>query len=252
MRAMAQYPVSLLLLTFGQAASTGLELTALFFVFGHAHQLAGFGINEALLIYGLAGVAFCLADFFMGSVERLGEHVRKGSFDTMLVRPVSPLVQLATDEFSPRRLGKVVPAVAALCYALAVLDIDWTPARILMLPVLIVSSIVICCCVWTLGASIQFFIADAREVANSVTYGGQAMTEYPLAIYGRSVVRTATFVVPLAFASWQPALFLLDRPDPTGLPEWLRYAAPGVALLMSLAATLAWRTGLRHYRSTGS
>lgn len=249
---MAQYPVSLALFTLTACVAVGAELAAVFFVFAHAGRIAGFGIQEALLFYGLAGVSFRSADFLMGSVERLGAHIRDGTFDTMLIRPVSPLVQLATDEFSPRRLGNILPAAVALGYALTRDGIDWTPARVAVLPLLIVSGMVICGSVWTIGACVQFFVAEAREVANSVTYGGQALTEYPLAIYGRGVVRAVTYVVPLAFVSWQPGLYLLGRADPLGMPPVLRYAAPVVAVVLAAVAVLAWRSGLRHYESTGS
>ncbi|TDQ53359.1 ABC transporter permease [Actinorugispora endophytica] len=251
-RALAQYPVSLVLLTLAQLGATGVELLALLFVFGHVDALAGFTLHEALLVYGLTGTAFWLADLLMGSVERLGEHIRTGSFDTMLVRPVSPLVQLATDEFSPRRLGKNVPSAVALATALGALDIDWTPGRAAMLVVLVVSGTAICCALWVLGACVQFFVTEARELANALTYGGSALSEYPLAIYGHGVARAATFLVPLAFISYQPALYLLDRPDPLGMWPHLRYASPVVAVLLCALAAAAWRTGLRHYRSTGS
>ncbi|MGW5876748.1 ABC transporter permease [Nocardiopsis terrae] len=251
-RAVAQYPMALSLLTFGVALSSLAEMGAVAVVFGHAGTLAGFSVHEGLLVYALAATAFGTADFLMGSVERLGEHIRSGGFDTMLVRPVPPLVQLATDQFSPRRLGKAVPALVVLVFVLAVCDVDWTAGRVLMLPVLVVSGVVICCSVWLLGGCLQFFVLDARQAANSLTYGGQALTEYPVAIYGRSLVRAVTFVVPLAFVSWQPALYLLDRPDPTGLPGVLRFLGPLVAVVLALAAALVWRLGLRHYRSTGS
>ena len=251
-RAMAQYPASLAMFTTAAFAATSAELGAVFVVFLHAGRLAGFGIRAALLFYGLAGMAFSLTDFLMGSVERLGRHIRRGTFDTILLRPVSPLIQLATDEFSPRRLGKVVPAACALGYALGHAGIAWTPARVAAVPALIGCGMVICGSIWTIGACVQFFVAEAGEVANSVTYGGQALTEYPLAIYGRGIVRAVTYTVPLAFVSWQPGLYLLDRPDPLGLPGWLRYAPPAVAAVACALAALVWRTGLRHYRSTGS
>ncbi|MDA2812215.1 ABC-2 family transporter protein [Nocardiopsis sp. RSe5-2] len=251
-RASAQYPGSLALLGLAQAFSAAAELTAVLVVFGHAGELAGFTAREAMLVYGLAALAFGTADLLMGSVERIGDHIRAGSLDTLLVRPVSPLLQLAADRFSPHRLGKVVPAAAIAGYALATLDVPWTPGRAAYTPVLLASGVAICCAIWTIGACLQFFITDAREVANSVTYGGQALTEYPLAVYGREIVRAATFTVPLAFVTWQPALYLLDRPDPTGLPDALRFAPPAVAAVLCALAALAWRTGLRRYRSTGS
>ena len=251
-RAMAQYPASLAMFTLTSCAAACTELAAVFILFAHAGRISGFGITDALLFYGLAAVTFGTTDFLMGSVERLGNHIRTGTFDTMLVRPVSPLVQLATDEFSPRRLGKVVPAAISLGYALAHLDVAWTPARAAAVPLLIGCGIVICGSIWTIGSCIQFFVTEAGEVANSVTYGGQALTEYPLAIYGRGVVRAATYVVPLAFVSWQPGLFLLGRADPLGMPAALRYGPPVVAAVLAGLAVLVWRSGLRHYRSTGS
>lgn len=251
-RAVAQYPMALSLFTFGVTLASLAEMGAVVVVFGHAGTLAGFSMHEGLLVYALAAFAFGGAQFLMGSVDRLGEHIRTGSFDTMLVRPVSPLIQLAADQFSPRRLGKVVPALIVLVFALVMCDIDWTLGRALMVPALLASGVVVCSSVWLLSGCLQFFAADAREAANSVTYGGQALTEYPIAIYGRGLVRSVTFVLPLAFVSWQPALYLLDRPDPTGLPEVLRFLGPLVAVVLALVAALVWRFGLRRYRSTGS
>ena len=251
-RAVAQYPMALSLFTAGVVLASLAEMGAVVVVFGHAGTLAGFSMYEGLVVYALAAFAFGGAQFLMGAVDRLGEQIRAGGFDTMLVRPVSPLIQVATDQFSPRRLGRVVPALIVLVFALVKCDIDWTPGRALMLVVLLVSGVAICSSVWLLAGCLQFFVADARQAANSVTYGGQALTEYPVAIYGRGLVRAVTFVVPLAFVTWQPALYLLDRPDPTGLPEALRYLGPFVALALALVAARVWRFGLRHYRSTGS
>ncbi|MES0832300.1 ABC transporter permease [Nocardiopsis tropica] len=251
-RALAQYPASLAMMTLSTALGAFAEMGAVFVVFGHAGEVSGFGMAEGLLIAGMATTAFACADMVMGMVEVLGRHIRTGSLDVMLVRPVPPLVQMATDRFAPRRLGRIVPGSAVTVVALAACDIDWSVGKVLMLPVLLVSATAICCAIWVIGACLQFFVADAREAANSITYGGQALTEYPMAIYPKNVVRAATFVLPLAFVTWQPALYLLDRPDPTGLPESLRFATPFVAVALCAVAAACWRFGLRHYRSTGS
>ncbi|NUK62522.1 ABC-2 family transporter protein, partial [Streptomyces lunaelactis] len=61
-----------------------------------------------------------------------------------------------------------------------------------------------------------------------------------------------TFVVPLAFVNWLPALYVLGRPYPLDLPQWLAFLPPVVAAVCCWLAALAWRVGLRSYRSTGS
>ncbi|MEU3018778.1 ABC-2 family transporter protein [Nocardiopsis sp. NPDC007018] len=244
--------MALSLFTLGITLATLSEMGAVVVVFRHAGTLAGFTVYEGLLVYALAAFSFGAAQLLAGTVDHLGDHIRTGTLDTMLVRPVSPLLQLAADQFSPRRFGRIVPSLIVLVFALVACDIDWTAGRVLMLPVLLVSGVVICTSVWLLASCVQFFATDAREAANSVTYGGQALTEYPIAIYGRGLVGAVTFVVPLAFVSWQPALHLLGRPDPTGLPDFLRFLAPVVAVALALAAAGVWRFGLRRYRSTGS
>lgn len=60
------------------------------------------------------------------------------------------------------------------------------------------------------------------------------------------------FAVPSAFVAYFPALALLGRPDPLGLPEALRWSSPLVALLAVVGSAWVWRSGVRHYQGTGS
>ena len=117
---------------------------------------------------------------------------------------------------------------------------------------MVVSGSLIFGALFVLGATFQFVSNDASEVANAFTYGGNTMTQYPLTIYPTEVVKTLTFLVPVGFVNWYPALFILGIPDPFGLPSALQFAGPVAALVLGVLAAVAWRNGVRHYRSTGS
>ena len=52
--------------------------------------------------------------------------------------------------------------------------------------------------------------------------------------------------------NWYPCLYLLGRSDPFGLPDGLQLASPLAGILTMALALLVWRTGVRHYTSTGS
>jgi ABC-2 type transport system permease protein len=251
-RAAAQYPVSLLLLVGTQIVVTSLDLAAILIIFAHTSRLGGFSLPEVMFLYGTAGISFSVADILLGSAERLGEHIRQGTLDALLLRPVSPLLQLATEDFSPRRLGKLVPTVTVLLLSLPRLHVRWTAGRAATIPLMIVGGAWIFAALWVLSATWQFAVVDGRQATNSITYGGGYLTQYPLSIFGRDALRCATWVIPLAFVNWQPALYVLGRADPLGLPMFFRFAAPLVAAVLSVLAALAWRTGLRRYRSTGS
>ena len=165
---------------------------------------------------------------------------------------MNALVHLTAVEFTFRRIGKVAQAFVVLVVATAVADIEWTLGRVLMLPLTLVSGMVIASATWVITASIAFFTVETQEIANTFTYGGDQATSYPLHIYEAWLRVTLTYVVPLVFISYLPALYLLDIQSPLALPSWLRFAAPIAAAGMVLAARAAWRAGLRHYRSTGS
>ncbi|XVQ15097.1 ABC transporter permease [Spirillospora sp. CA-255316] len=251
-RAAARYPVSMLLLSLATAAVGALDLAAIVLMFSRTPTIAGFTAVEVIFLYGTSALAFALGDVLLGTTERLGRHIRAGSLDPMLVRPVSPLIQIATEDFSPRRLGKLIPAVAVLALVLPRLEAPWDAGRIAMVPVMVLSGAAIFAGLWVLTASVQFVMIDGHAATKSITHGGSFLTQYPMNVFARDLVRGLTFVVPLAFVNWQPALYVLDRPDPTGLPGWLRFASPAVAVAVCAAAALAWRAGLRRYRSTGS
>ena len=95
-------------------------------------------------------------------------------------------------------------------------------------------------------------VAVVGTLLDAVYYGGNTITQYPMTIYPRHVVTGLTYLLPLAFVNWYPALFVLDKPDPHGFPEWLRFASPLAAVVLSAVAAFVWRRGVRHYASTGS
>jgi ABC-2 type transport system permease protein len=249
-RAAAQYPLSMAMLTIGSFVVTGLDIAVILIIFSHTGSLGGFTLPEVMFLYGTSGVSFAVADMLFGNVDKLSQHVKSGTFDAMLIRPVSPFVQMAVDRFTFQRFGRTAQAATVLIIALTRLDVPWQ--RAWMIPLMVLCGIVLITAVWTLGGAIQFILTDAPEIANAFTYGGGQLTQYPLSVYGNDLVRAATFIVPLAFVNWQPGLFVLDRPDPLGLPYWLRFLGPVAALALACVAAFAWRAGLRRYRSTGS
>jgi ABC-2 type transport system permease protein len=188
----------------------------------------------------------------MGSLQRMGKRVRDGSLDMFLMRPAPVLAQVAADKFALRRLGRVAQGLFVLVWSLLILDVEWTAVKVLLLPVTVVCGAVIFAAVMVAGASALFWAQDAAEVTSSFTYGGNTLLQYPPVIFAQDLVRGVVFVVPLAFVSWLPALYILGREAPAGVPDWMAFGSPLVAAVCCGLAGLAWRAGLRSYRSTGS
>ncbi|MGC4911056.1 ABC transporter permease [Streptomyces cyaneofuscatus] len=251
-RSTMAYRASFVMTTFGNLAATAFDFLTIVLMFTHVDALGGYTLPEVALLYGVSATAFGLCDLLLGSMERLGRRVRDGTLDTLLVRPVPVLAQVAADRFALRRIGRILQGLAVLVYALATLDIAWTPLKVAMLPVMVISGAAVFGAVFVAGAAFQFVAQDASQVQSAFTYGGATLLQYPPTIFAKDLVRAVTFVVPLAFVSWLPTLYVLDRDYPLDLPQWVAFLAPVVAVAVGALAGLAWRAALRTYRSTGS
>lgn len=251
-RSALAYPMSFVLMLLSSMVLTVLDFVVILLMFSHITSFGGFTLGEMALLYATASMTLGVADLFTGSIERIGQRIRTGSLDVYLIRPVPAFLQTAADGFALRRLGRPFQATVVLVFAFGHIDVDWTVARGIMLAVSIVAGSVIFGAIFVLGAAFQFISGDSAELANSFTYGGQTLTQYPLSVFGKEIVRAVTFVVPLAFVNYYPVLYVLGKPAPLGLPSWIGLLSPVVAVAMVALASLAWRGGLRRYRSTGS
>lgn len=93
--------------------------------------------------------------------------------------------------------------------------------------------------------SLLFYLTTAG--LSILTYGMRQFGQYPFSIYGQTVLRLLTFVVPLAMVQYYPLLYLLDREN-----SILCGFAPLVSLLFLVPSCVLYRLGLKKYQSTGS
>jgi ABC-2 type transport system permease protein len=251
-RSQAQYRASFAVDVTGSVLFGVLDIVSVVVLFRMTPALGGFVFAEVFLMAALAGCAFATADLVVGNVERLRQYVRSGLFDALLVRPLSSLAQLMAMDVATRRVGRVAFGVVMLVLAAANAPVEFTPARLALLAVTPIAGAMIFGAVFVATATVAFWWIESGEIANGLTYGGLTFTQYPITIYGALFRRLFAYAVGFAFVAYYPTLALLDRSDPLGAPALLGYASPAVAVVAASAAGLMWRTGVRHYRSTGS
>ncbi|MCS0634652.1 ABC transporter permease [Streptomyces sp. LP05-1] len=251
-RSTMTYRFSFAMTLLSNFVTTGLDFVVILLMFGHVRGLGGFSFAEVAFLYGTTSTSFGLADLLLGQVSRLGRRVRDGTLDTLLVRPAPVLAQVAADRFALRRLGRITQGLVVLVWSLALLDVAWTLPKVLLVPVMVVTGGVLFGSVMVAGAAFQIWAQDGAEVVNAFTYGGNTLLQYPPSVFAGELVRGVVYVVPLAFVNWVPALYVLGRAAPAGLPAWSAFLSPLVAAALCVPAALFWRAGLRAYRSTGS
>ncbi|MGW4111957.1 ABC transporter permease [Actinosynnema sp. NPDC004786] len=252
LRGQTTYRTSFALQCLAQAVNQSAELAIILVLFHRIGALGGFSVDEVVLMYAIAGISFGIADLVAGQLDELPAHIRTGAFDVLLLRPLGTLAQMMASDLHLRKVGRIAAGAATLAYALARNDIAWSPWAVALVVVAPISGAVIFASIWVAANAVCFWVVDGQEVANAVTYGGNAFTSYPITVYGPWLRRFFAFVVPGAFVAYYPSLALLDRPDPLGGPALLGWASPLVAAAAAVVAGLVWRTAVRHYRGTGS
>lgn len=236
------------------ATVMALEFGAVALVFGRFDGLGGWTLGEIAFLYGLVEIAFGLMDMVFGAFDpqRFGNEVRRGTFDQLLLRPLPLVLQVLGSDFALRRLGRVGVGIAIFAFALSATEVVWNPAKLLYLPLVILSMVLFFGGLFIVGGTITFWTIESIEVMNVFTYGGSLLISYPMHIYGAPLRQIFTFVIPAAFLNYYPSLYFLDKPDPLGLPGFVSFFAPLAGGALFGAALLFWRYGLRHYQSTGS
>jgi ABC-2 type transport system permease protein len=250
-RSQAAYRASFAIDLAANVWSTAADVLAVLVLFGVTTTIGGFTRPEALVVVGLSACAFACADLAVGNVE-LRRYVRTGLLDAVLVRPLRPLPQLVLMDLPMRKLSRVGFAVAVLVAALWTGPVEWSPARVALAVLAPAAGAVYFAAIFVAASTVAFWWIESGEIASSVTYGGRDLTIYPMTVYDGLFRRFFGFGLGFAFVAYYPALALLDRPDPLGLPGWVGWVSPVVALPAAGAAALVWRIGVRHYRSTGS
>ncbi|MCP2267356.1 ABC transporter permease [Promicromonospora thailandica] len=250
-RSQASYRASFRMDLVGALAIGVIEFTEVWVLYTATDQIGGFTLTQVLLVFGLADVAFCLADLVAGHCDRLPVYVRAGTLDVFFLRPQPVLAQLVTSDLSLRRLARSLVGVAALTVGLVLNDIEWGVGAVGLLVLSLVCGFVIFTAQFVTAAGLQFFLINGAEMTNAFVYGGRYAATQPATVWPRALLVVFGTVFPVAFAAFLPVSTLLGVPGVSGLPTWLGWCAPVAALWAVVVAGLCWRRGLRHYRGAG-
>lgn len=251
-RAQMQYRASFLLQSAGQFFITAIEFLGVWALFDRFGTLREWAFAEVAVFYGVVNVGFALADTLSTGFDQMGEFVKRGDFDRILLRPRSTVLQLIAHELALRRVGRILQGVLILAWGISMLDVSWSLGSVLLLLAAIFGGACLFLGLFVLQGTMSFWTVETLELMNTLTYGGVQTAQYPLAIYAGWFRRFFTFVVPLAAIAYFPVLAILQHPDPLGSPLWFQRLSPLLGVLFLLASLAAWRFGVRHYTSTGS
>lgn len=244
-----EYRTSFFLLTIGQFLIPFSIFAGLYFLFERFGQIKGWTFYEVALCFAIIHMAFALSECFARGFDSFSSLVASGSFDRVLVRPRSTIVQVMGSKFEFTRVGRLLQSLIVLIWALNNLSIEWSSMKVVTIILMIISGVFIFTGIFILTATMCFWTIQGLEVVNIFTDGGREMAQYPLNIYQKWLTKFFTFVIPFGCVNYLPLMYLLDKTEGNA---YLYMLAPIAGIIFIIPCLIVWEIGVRHYRSTGS
>jgi ABC-2 type transport system permease protein len=202
-----------------------------------------FLLSVQLLGYAL-GAAFSFVQ-----MRDLEDTVRSGSFDVLLIKPMSPWAYLVFAGLNLGYIGHILLAVGLLTWSLSALTITWTPWLVAYALASLLSGALVVAAMLTAIGACAFRWSHSRYLY-SIFIGIWELSRYPLEIFPFALQALLLSALPLGFLGYVPAAYVLGR-TPVVVGELGGLLAPLAGPLCALLAAAFWRSGVRRYQAAG-
>lgn len=248
LKSWSQYRADFVITFISSILLSGSRLFFLTLVFANIRQLQGWSFNEILLIWGLMVTSTTLANTFLDVPHRILWYVRSGELDRLLIRPASPIFQIAGEGgLTLPALGNILVGLAALAVALAGLPQPLPWWSVLYIPLALISGALLFFSVQLVMACLTFWFVNTFSLMQTLAWMNQ-FGQYPVTILALPLQFLFTWVLPYAMMGFYPAAFLLRG----GEYQFYGLLAPAMGFVFLGFALVVWQIAVQKYQSTGS
>lgn len=181
-------------------------------IYANGAEFPGWSMWEVLLIQSVFSMSTGLSSMItQGILWATLEHIREGSFEVVLLKPLSPLFYLTAVNFNTGSLGLFLGGLVLTI--VSAVNTGVTADGIPLFLLLFFAGAAVLCGLDLIMASISFkWVGNSRipEIFDSINEFGK----YPLGIFPKALQAVAAFIIPVAVVGYFPASALLGRFEP--------------------------------------
>ena len=249
LRSQMQYTASFLMLSASHFIGTFVDIFGIWVLFDRFKMVEGWTLPEVGLIYGIINMGFSIGEAFSRGFDTFSQMVKQGDFDRVLLRPLSPLFQVAVREVHAMRIGRFLQGLVVLIWSAGQLSFSLVSIHALIIFFSILGTTCLFYGLFVIQAAISFWTVETLELMNITTYGGVQTGQYPISIYDKAFRLIFTLLIPVACVAYYPIATLLRHES---MPFWLGAFFPAAGFIFLYLACQFWHLGVRRYSSTGS
>ena len=224
----------------------GFFLVVLFVVYAKVQTIAGWNRTDAQILGATLYIVGSLNNLLTFSVLEIPQHVRQGTLDFIVTKPVDSQFWVSMRKFNFAELGSFAGGVTLVVLSLIASHVHPSAMQISLYLFGILCAVVnlygFQLMLMTTG--IYFIRIDNLWVLGETVTG---LGRYPMDIYPNGLRFILTFMLPVAFFAYFPANQLVHGVNFVAAAEGFLLSTVFFAL-----SRLWWRYSMRHYSSASS
>lgn len=241
------YRADFVISNIGMIVSNLVGFVTFYILFQNFPSINGWTMYEMLFLYGFSLVALTPVQCFFDNNWNLRYAVKTGDFIKYCFRPINIFFYYISEVFDVKGLGQLAFGVGTLVYAWRHLAIPVTAASITQTVLFLIAASLFMIAIMNFAAATCFWIQNSGYIM-VIMFRFKDFAKYPASIFNSVFRIVFTFVIPIAFIAYYPALVVL-RPASVPLLSWL---SPIIGLIFFYLSYRFWLLGARKYDGTGS
>ncbi|MEZ0324651.1 MAG: ABC transporter permease [Fimbriimonas sp.] len=221
-------------------------LAILWVVYSRTDSIAGWTREEAYILAATVFLMNALMSAFFFSLMEIPSHVRMGTLDFIVTKPIDSQFWVSSRKFNFDQIGTLIAGLSMVAYGivnghLAPSFLQWSAYVALVVAALVIF--------YSFNLALMTTGVWLVRVDNLWVLGESVMqiARFPLDIYSAGLQRFLTFMVPLGFLATIPAKQLARAFDPAMAAYGLAWA-----LLAFFLSRRFWQYAMGHYTSASS
>jgi len=213
-------------------------------IYSTGASFPGWNLAEIMVLQGIFMLARSVANLlFFGMVYNTLSHVREGTYDLFMIKPVSALFISIATGFEPDSIGTIAGGLLVTVLSAMVLQPPGVLDVLRFMLIFAFSLISLFSFAVLMSATVFKWVGNSRiyEIFDSITSFGN----YPLTIFSRTFQIIISYIIPVSVIAFYPASALLGKDISGFLP-----VIP-VCILFLILSLCVWKLMLSKYTSAG-
>ncbi len=246
-KSQTQYKFDFLVSILGNILGLFGDFLIIVFMLMRFKSVDGWQLQEIALMYAIIELGFGFCRLFGEEFNNFETYILSGKFDSLLIRPASPLIQMMLRKVDFKRIGMIAQAAAVGIWGLSKCTFV-SNSFYLYLPFLIIASTLINFQVSVILASTAFWTGKNKDIVILGHYATRTAARYPATIYHNIFNFILTFIIPFFSINYYPLLYYTGKSDNI----FYLIAPLLVIVVMTPISYIIWTSGIKKYSSAGT